>query len=78
MVTPEKLDAWVTHHFDTVTEEEFLRNLKRSLPPEEWAAINAQIARRRAPRGIVPRAREALRKLFHPLRPRPAGPARPE
>lgn len=32
MVTPDEARAWVEHHFDTVTPEEFVANVKRVSP----------------------------------------------
>ena len=32
MLDPEKASAWVEHHFATVTQEEFVANVKRVSP----------------------------------------------
>jgi hypothetical protein len=67
MLTPEALSAWIEHHFDTVTDEEFLRNLERAVTPTEWAEISVQVARHRA-------AQESARLPAASTSPSPARP----
>lgn len=59
MLSPEKASAWVEHHFATVTDEEFIANVKRfnpDLAQEMWGDRSvAEICRER--RRPVRRAR---------------------
>lgn len=32
MLDPDKAHAWIEHHFDTVTDKEFIANVKRVSP----------------------------------------------
>lgn len=74
MLKPDQVEAWVKDHFDHVTDEEFLSNLKRVMPEAEWE----ELMRSRAPRrpSMAARLKLALRKLLLSVRPKPVGPLR--
>jgi hypothetical protein len=59
MLDPVKAQAWIEHHFDTVTDEEFIANVRRLDPEfaeEMWGNRSvAEICRER--RRPVRRAR---------------------
>jgi hypothetical protein len=74
MLKPEQVEAWVEDHFDRVTDEEFLSNLKRVMPEAEWEELMHSRARRRP--GMAARLKLAIGKLLLSLRPKPPGPVR--
>lgn len=65
MLSPKKAGAWLDHHFATVSDEQFIANVKRfnpDLAQELWGdrSVEAICAERRRP------ARRA-RRLFNSL-----------
>ncbi|HEV3051630.1 MAG TPA: hypothetical protein VGX50_15095 [Longimicrobium sp.] len=67
MLNADEARAWVEHHFDTVTDEEFIANVKRSSPDlaqELWGdqSVAEILSRRRNP------IRRGLHRLMHLFR----------
>lgn len=61
MLDPEEAGVWLEHHFDTVTDEEFIENVRRFNPDfaeELWGSrTTAEIL---AERAVPARAQDAL------------------
>ncbi|HSU12905.1 hypothetical protein [Longimicrobium sp.] len=72
MLDPEDVGRRLEKHFAEVSDEEFLRRLKRAMPEDEWEQVMRSRVPPRRP-GVVARARLILRKLLS--RPEPVGPA---
>lgn len=67
MLDPEKVRALMEHHFDTVTDAEFIANVRRSSPDlaqELWGdqSVEQILSRRRNP------VRRAFHRLMHAFR----------
>jgi hypothetical protein len=60
MLDPDKAHAWVKHHFETVTDEEFIENVRRFNPEfaeEMWGSrTTAEILEERAVTAPAPHA----------------------
>lgn len=67
MLNADKTRAWVEHHFATVTDEEFIANVKQSNPDlaqKLWGdrTVVEILSRRRSP------LRRGLQRLLHAFR----------
>jgi hypothetical protein len=71
MLDPDKAHAWIEHHFDTVTDEDFIANVRRLDPEfaeELWgrpcAAANAGNQRLDGLRGFFMAFGRSVQRLF--------------
>lgn len=66
MLDPDKAHAWIEHHFDTVTDEEFIANVRRLDPDfaeELWGTPPVTVKDARP--GLDPeRARAVLKEYY--------------
>ena len=71
MLDPDDVGRRLQKHFAEVSDEDFLRNLKRAVPESEWDELQPRRPTALARLGL------GLRKLVLSLRPKPAA-ARPK
>jgi hypothetical protein len=76
MLDPDDVGRRLQKHFDEVSDEDFLRNLRRAVPESEWDEMMSRRVQPRRPT-VLARLRLGLRKLVLSLRPKPVA-ARPK
>jgi hypothetical protein len=76
MLDPDEVGRRLQKHFAEVSDDDFLRRLRRVTTDTEWEEFTRN--RARVPRPMLGRLRLGLRKIIASLRPKPAGAGHPK
>ncbi len=76
MLDPDEVGRRLQKHFAEVSDEDFLRRLRRVTTDTEWAALTRNRAAPRKP--MLARLRLRLGKIIAALRPKPVGASHPK